>query len=108
MPITIGNGHGYMKLFFVRKDLRSGDVRNIMDISQFKQYSQYFGFGCLALYIGLLVWDAFLDGDDVFNVPGFKEIIAFVGAFFLGMFVSDMKNRNADGDNVRDGSETQE
>ena len=79
-----------------------------MDISQFKQYSQYFGFGCLALYIGLLVWDAFLDGDDVFNVPGFKEIIAFVGAFFLGMFVSDMKNRNADGDNVRDGSETQE
>ena len=99
-----------MKLFFVRKDLRSGDVRNIMDISQFKQYSQYFGFGCLALYIGLLVWDAFLDGDDVFNVPGFKEIIAFVGAFFLGMFVSDMKNRDADGDNVGDGqdSETQE
>jgi len=64
-----------------------------MDIEQLKQYSQYFGFGCLALYLGLLIWDAFLDGDEDFNFPGFKEIIAFVGAFFLGMFVSDMKNK---------------
>ena len=64
-----------------------------MDLVQLKQYSQYVGFGCLALYLGLLIWDAFLDGDDDFNFPGFKEIIAFVGAFFLGMFVSDMKNK---------------
>ena len=60
-----------------------------MDVSQLKQYSQYFGFGCLALYLGLLFWPLATDGD--FNFPEFKEIIAFVGAFFLGMFVSDMK-----------------
>ena len=64
-----------------------------MDLAQLKQYSQYFGFGCLALYLGLLIWDAFLDGHEDFNFPGFKEIIAFIGAFFLGMFVSDMKHR---------------
>jgi hypothetical protein len=64
-----------------------------MDINQLKQYSQYFGFGCLGLYVGLLIWDGFLDGDDSFNAPEFKEIIAFIGAFFLGMFVSDMKHK---------------
>ena len=36
------------------------------------------------------------DGDDDFNFPAVKEIIAFIGAFFLGMFVSDMKNRSSE------------
>ncbi|MFL2941668.1 MAG: hypothetical protein ACJZ2N_02570 [Candidatus Poseidoniales archaeon] len=67
-----------------------------MDIAQLKQYSQYFGFGCLALYLGLLFLPV-ATGDE-FNFPGFKEIIAFIGAFFLGMFVSDMKNRGKQSD----------
>ena len=67
-----------------------------MDIAQLKQYSQYFGFGCLALYLGLLFLH--LATGDEFNFPGFKEIIAFIGAFFLGMFVSDMKNRGKQSD----------
>ena len=62
-----------------------------MDLAQLKQYSQYFGFGCLALYLGLLFLPV-ATGDDM-KVPGFKEIIAFIGAFFLGMFVSDMKHK---------------
>lgn len=61
----------------------------LMDVAQLKQYSQYFGFGCLALYLGLLFFPL-ATGDD-FNLPAVKEIIAFIGAFFLGMFVSDMK-----------------
>jgi len=61
-----------------------------------KKYSNIVGFGCLFIYIGLLVYDGFLDGDDDFNFPAVKEIIAFIGAFFLGMFVSDMKNRSSE------------
>jgi hypothetical protein len=63
-----------------------------MDINQLKQYSQYFGFGCLALYLGLLLLPVATGGD--FSSPEFKEIIAFIGAFFLGMFVSDMKHKD--------------
>ena len=62
-----------------------------MDIAQLKQYSQYFRFACLALYLGLLFIQ--LATGDEFKFPELKEIIAFIGAFFLGMFVSDMKNR---------------
>ena len=67
-----------------------------MDIAQLKQYSQYFGFGCLALYLGLLFLPLATGNES--NFPGFKEIIAFIGAFFLGMFVSDMKNRGKQSD----------
>jgi hypothetical protein len=49
-----------------------------MDIAQLKQYSQYFGFGCLALYLGLLIWDAFLDGDEDDNLLAAWEIKIFI------------------------------